>query len=375
MSEADSDIVVTGKPIRRGADEVTIIVDDVELSGWEEVEITLRAEGFPNSFAVAMSIHAPAEAALVSGNACTVLLGNDVVVTGYVDRLVNGGTATTHSIALAGRGKSQDLVDCSAEWPTHQIIQGDALTIARQVALPYGIAVELGEGASAGEQVPQWNLNYGETGAEIIQRVARNAGLLAYEDARGRVLLADVGTTNAASGVVYGKNVQGWQVETSMDGRYSEIVCCLQSMDVLMELAGDDFYHSEPDPNVPRHRQLDIVMETSASDPMAFTIKRARWEAARRAGRAHVVHATVDSWRDEAGTPWTPNTLVNVDVPGSQIGTALVLGEVTFRRTNESGTTAELVLMPRQAFTPEPIVLQPLNTAEFVPAPSPGTAP
>lgn len=350
------------------SDDVTVAVGGQQITGWQEVEVTLRADGFPNSFDVALSSQGQVGSVAHAGAACAVSLGTDVVVTGYVDRDINGGSANGHLLQLVGRGKTCDLVDCSAEWPTHQMVNGDALQIASQIAQAYGITVVLGAGAQAGPQVPQWNLNYGEVGADIIQRVARNAGLLAYEDNLGRVVLGTVGAVSAASGAVYGGNVQAWTVENSMDQRYSEIVCCAEAMDALMELGGDDFFHREPDPNVPRHRQLDLVVETVAADPQQFTIKRAIWEQARRAGRSAVVHVTVDSWRDSGGVLWTPNTLVPVSLPGNRAGSPLILGEVTFRRNSESGTTADLILMPPAAFTPEPIVLQPVNTADIAPA-------
>ncbi len=186
------------------------------------------------------------------------------------------------------------------------------------------------------------------------------------------LLLAKVGTKKAASGIAYGSNVQAWGFERSADGRFSDYVCALTPSDTAIDVIGpgDIFYHRETDPNVKRHRQLDFVLESVASDTMKgeFTISRAQWEASRRAGRATVVTATVDSWRDGAGQLWTPNTLVPVDLPGVPTGD-LVLGEVTFRRSNDSGTTADLVLMPATAFMPEPLVLQPV-AADLVKPPS-----
>jgi prophage tail gpP-like protein len=340
-------------------EELTITAGGVSISGWEEIGVTLRAEGFPNTFDIGMS--APTKDAKLpkAGDPCAVKLGGDLVVTGYVDRVIGAGDASHHAVQLVGRGKTQDLVDCSAEWPSGTI-RGNALSVSKQLASKYGIEVVLGEGASAGPELIPWALNYGETGAEIIQRIARNAGLLAYEDNAGRLVLATLGTTKAASGVKYGVNVQAWSAETSMDGRFSEVVCCLIGTAALEELPGGDFFWVERDPNVPRHRQMDLVLEQQSDDPREFTKKKAIWEVARRAGRGLVVRATVDSWRDEKDKLWTPNTIVPVDVPGADAAD-LALGEVSFRKSNESGTTADLMLMPSYAFAPEPVSLVPVS--------------
>lgn len=348
-------------------DELTLTANGRAIAGWEQVTVTLRAEAFPNSFEVALSTRDPATSADVivrPGDACQVKLGSDVVITGYVDRLSNGGSADGHMLRVIGRGKCQDLVDCSAEWDSGQITGSNALEIAIKLAKPYGIMVRQLDSADPGPAVPQFNLNYGETAADIIQRVARNAGLLAYEDGQGALVLARAGTKKAASGIVYGGNVETWSAELSMDGRYSEIVCTLLGQDVLGDVGdGGFFFDTEKDPNVPRHRRMYMVLE-QAQDAQQFTTRKAKWEVARRAGRATVVSATIDSWRDSDGKLWAPNTLVPVSVPGLPPSLSpLALSEVTFHR-DEGGTHADLVLLPPAAFAPEPISLLPLNLSD-----------
>ena len=364
------DIVVTALTSNNPVDEVTIVIDGQRIAGWEEVEVTLRLEAFPNSFEIAMSALPSAESIAIAGASCQVLIGDDLVISGYIDRDVPGGSASGHTIRLIGRGKTCDLVDCSAEWESGQLINGDAFDIASKLADAYGIAVELGDGAEAGPKVPAVLLNYGETGAEIIQRVARNAGLLAYEDARGRLILGTLGATTTASGVVYGGNVQDWSVENSVDGMFSNYICCSEAMDALQDLPGSDFFDYALDPTVARHRTMYLVLETVADDPQEFTRKKALWEAARRNGRGTAVRATVDSWRDGSGALWGPNMLVPVQLPGLRRAGPLLLSEVTFKRSSETGTVAEMVLMPPPAFLPEPIVLSPVSTADFVNQPA-----
>lgn len=366
----DPDIVVSASKSRRPDDQLTLLVGDKEISGWEGIEVTLLAEGFPPTFSIMLSSNEPVTSEAVvakAGDACSVLLGDDRVITGYVDRDTPAADAESHSITIIGRGKTSDLVDCSAEWPSDQLVQGTALDIATKLALPYSIGVQLGQGADAGPQVPPTPLNYTDTGAGIIQRVAQNAGLLAYETGDGKLTLATLGTVQAASGAKYGENVQAYAVENSMDGRYSDIVCSSLGIATLTDIPGSDFFDVEKDPNVPRHRQLNIVLEQVGGPelPKDFTIRKAKWEVARRAGRASAVRVTVDSWRDSAGTLWTPNTLVPVDVPGMRVADKLLcLSSVTFRKAEGSGTTADLLLMPKEAFLPQPISLVPINASD-----------
>ena len=366
-TDAPEEVTVTATADKHDPNDITLIVGGQELGGWEDVEVTLRVEGFSNSFAV--SVSAKPGLTAKAGDRCVVLMGSDQVIVGYVDRDSESADAESHKISLVGRGMTQDLVDCSAEWDGGQIADSDALQIATKLAQPYGIAVELGEGASAGPKVPQFNVNYSETAAEIIQRVARNAGLVAYEDSKGKLILAGVGTKTAKSGIAYGKNVLAFNVENSVDARFSDYICMYFSVDPFQDIPGSNYFYQVNDLNVKRHRQLDIFVESGAVDIKEFTEKRARWEANRRAGRSNLVRATVDSWRDSAGKLWTPNTLVPVELPRNRAGSPLILTEVTFRRSNEGGTTADLVLMPKEGLSIEPISLQPISAADVEPAP------
>ena len=63
--------------------------------------------------------------------------------------------------------------------------------------------------------------------------------------------------------------------------------------------------------------------------------------------------------RDSAGALYCPNTLVDVLLPALMArGETWIVSEVTYRR-DEGGTACDLVIMPPEAFTPQPILLQP----------------
>lgn len=359
------------------AGELTISVGGAEIAGWETIDVTLRAEGFPPSFEIAMSSKLPIASKTTiakAGDACVVKIGSDTVITGYIDRDTNAADANGHSLTLVGRGKTQDLVDCSAQWDSGQIMSATALDTATKLARPYGITVGLAEGASAGPKAAQLNITFGETSADIIQRLARNAGLLAYEDAKGELKLARVGATKAASGIKFGENVLAYSVTNSMDERYSEMRCVMSPYYTIGDVHGTGGFDSfvidtESDPNVPRPRLLYMVMENIAGDYREFNKLRTKWEVARRAGRAATANASIDSWRDSAGKLWAPNTRIDVDLPGLRHTGDMCISEVHFHRSSERGTVADIFVLPPEAFAPEPISLQPVSTAGLVTGP------
>jgi prophage tail gpP-like protein len=354
------------------AETISIVTAAGSVSGWSGVSVTRGMEHVPNSFEISMTARGEIVGGGVvakAGDDCTVFVGSDKVITGVIDRDTNGGDANSHTLSLAGRGRCRDLVDCSAEWPGGQISGANALEIAQKLAAPYtNLTVSALPGAALGETIPVLLLNYGETAWEIIDRIARSQGLLAYEDVNGNLVMGQVGTTMAASGVIYGQNVQAWSVVNAVDQRYSDYACEGLSTATLGGLGnnGQPYYVSK-DPNIAAHRLLYLVVDQSA---VGYTLceKKADWEMNRRAGRGIVASVTVDSWRDSAGALWAPNTLAPVSLPGfrpiapgSQANAQnLLISSVTYRYGDDGGTVADLVLMPPQAFAIEPIALFPV---------------
>lgn len=315
----------------------------------------------PADFEIGMTERYPGEAdglVVQPGDPCKVLIGDDLIITGYVDQYRPGFSAGAHGIRVAGRGKCCDLVDCSAEWPGSQISGATTLGIAQRLAKPYGITVT----GKAGAGVPQFILMYGETAWEVIERTCRFSALLAIEQPDGNLLLTQVGTKEAGSGFVQGENVEGAEAVFSMDQRYREYWVYGMGANMYADVGSNPMIIKKLiDEGVPRHRRKAIVADSGPEGTQQeFGIKRAIWEANRRAARSRAIRVTVDSWRDGKGKLWEPNTLAPIEIPALKLpAEKWVIGEVTYQR-NDYGTHADVSLMPANAFLPEPVMLVPL---------------
>jgi prophage tail gpP-like protein len=342
-------------------DELILMVGTSSISGWQAVRVTRGIERCPSDFEIALTQRAPNGQIIVKpGDPCLVSLGGDVVITGYVDGHEASFGATQHDLRITGRGKCQDLVDCAAEWKGGQTTGATALEIARKLAEPHAIQVD----AAAPEQdnlplIPRINLILGETAFEIIERVCRFRGLLAYETSDGNLLLAQAGTSKASGGFEEGKNIEAATLSLSMASRFREYRALLQSMDRVGELGGiGNLQYVAYDTGVRPNRKMVIIAEYGDSGAQVCK-QRALWEAARRLGRASHITLTTDSWRDTAGKLWEPNTLVPILLPSLDLPDATwLITEVTYRR-DEAGTHADLTIMPPAAFLPQPVLLIP----------------
>lgn len=340
------------------------------ISGWTSIRVTRGIERCPSDFEVTMTELYPGDVGafvIQPGDYCQVLLGSDLVITGYVDRFAPSIDNGSHAIRVSGRSKCADLVDCDAEWPGGQISGSNVLEIARKLAAPYGVSLTgdasypisvYSDVADLGPIIQQFQLSLGEKAFDIIERVCRFSALLAYDDPQGNLILTRVGKVRAASGFEQGVNAQSASIEYSMDQRYSQVQAYITSVDTFYDLGDSgNLLSTITDPNVPRHRRKVICAESGDS---GFDIlkKRAEWEVVRRSGRSRQLHVTTDGWRDSAGALYVPNTLVPVNFPALKLAPSTwLISEVTYKRDGHSGTTCDLVIMPPEAFSPQPTLL------------------
>jgi prophage tail gpP-like protein len=226
------------------------------------------------------------------------------------------------------------------------------------------------------------NATLQETVFEILEKVARFAGVLLYEDVNGNLLLANVGTSTMASGFTQGVNVQAASAAFTMDERYSEYLPVLMSTNMYGQQGiGGTSFPKVFDQGVPRFRP-EIVVSPQFQQNQSFAETCAQWEATRRWGRANMLRVTCDSWRDKAGTLWAPNAFAPIDIPALQLKTMSapwIIGSIDFIKDADRGTVADLMLMPQQAFSPQPVYLVPNwhnpNDGDQPPAGGGATAP
>lgn len=342
-------------------DTLTLKVDDVTLSGWKDIRVTRGIERMPSDFDLTLTDYYPDEGVQIvpPGASCTVSLGDDLVITGYVDRCQNVLTPRAHDIRVTGRGMCCDLVDCSAWWENNMIKGGDVLGIIRKLASVYGITVSTD--VSDFTTIPDFVINWGESPGQIIDRICRYEGLLYYDLPDGSLFLTRTGSAYAASGAEQGVNIQKAEYTRTMDERFSEYIGLSMSVNTISELSASSGYDTvllatatDPEAEALRNRRhITIVESTLVTTGCAQ--QAVNWEMNRRYGRSMAVSVTVDNWRDSAGALWEPNTYVPVDIPSLGLeGVSWILSEVTFSRSPDTGRTADLLLMPPEAFSVQP---------------------
>ncbi|MFT8897102.1 MAG: phage baseplate assembly protein [Acetobacter sp.] len=348
------------------SDNVVAVIGNQMVTGWTDVTVRVGAEIMPWTADLGITAYQPASGTTLTineGDKAQIYFGTTLMITGYVVMVAEQESADSHSIHVQISSKSMDLVDCAAEFSTYQMNSTNALAIAQRVAQFAGIEVSSIDGAGDTD-IQQFSVILTETAYEVIERLARLAGVLFYDRPDGNVVMSRVGSAHMGSGFTMGQNVENCTRVRSMAGRYSSITAVLQSTALLFTEPNEQDYVGQmeaisstakaTDPGITRNRPMLIPLELGDVG-QTVAKQRVQWEVNRRWGRSRPITLTADSWRDLYGTLWAINTIAPfMDKNGTS--TDYVIGELVFHKGSD-GTRSDVVLMPPEAYQPEPILL------------------
>ncbi|TFL14917.1 hypothetical protein CSC67_06125 [Pusillimonas caeni] len=331
---------------------VVLQLGSEQHQGWQEVRIRMSLEQIADSFELTLTERwsdAGQVRPVTPGLACTVHVGDELVVTGYLDEVLPDYDAESHTIAASGRSKPADLIDCSGE-----DVRLDGLTlmqIAEKLAKPYGI--EVIDTVKATKPFADFALEDGQPIAEALERAAQIRGARIVSDAQGRLVIVHAVQREIATPLVLGGNIRKGSGVFSERDRFNEYI-------VVGQTPGSDTWSGSQaagpkskasDPRVRAPRKTLIVCDTPAD--AADCKARAELEARMRWAKSRGVTYTVGGWRHEQGV-WRPGDLVLVQDAYLGLDERLLVSDVQLVE-GEGGRTAELRVAPPAAFEPVPV--------------------
>lgn len=333
---------------------VWLKVNGVDYGGWKSVSITSGLDRQARDFELGITRRWPGQSdvprAVAPGDSCQVLIGSDLVLTGFVDATPIRYDHASLSVGVRGRSATADLVDCAAinepgQWSGRRLAE-----IIRDLAAPYSVAVVAD--AVTTDVVATHQIDQGETVFESIDRLISTRALLSTDDAQGRLVLTRAGTLKATTALVHGDNILDCDAPLDFKDRYSRYVVKGQSIGDDASFGGAVSVLAEAsDPGVKRRR---VMMKKQTGDATAqYARLEARWEAASRSGKSYKTTYTVQGWRQADGALWLPNMLVHVRDPVVGYDTDMLIGEVTYS-LDDQGTRCRLTVAPPGAWDLKP---------------------
>jgi len=329
---------------------ITMLANGVEYSAWDSISVTAKMTSAARSFDISLSefnIGALADNYWIApGDEVEIYADGVLVLKGYVNKYNTQFTATSHSVKISGRSKSQDSVDSSATHPTGRFENMNLSRIADTLAAKVGNAVTIDV---PDVKIGKFQINQGETVTAAIDRLARAHGMILSGLADGTMLLtrgtdnkrynlhigegvppvlemsADISDTKRFSNYTFKSQLSGWE------NRYGG-----EASGAVAEVA---------DTMVKRFRPMVAVMETSADGQAAGT--RAEWQAGRVAGSNVKVSVTCQGFTFD-GALWEPNKLVYVRSVLAKIDSEMLISECIYSQSAD-GSKTKLKLVPPKA--------------------------
>ncbi|MES2685737.1 MAG: hypothetical protein V4706_02885 [Pseudomonadota bacterium] len=370
-------------------DLVSLEVGGVRYGGWKSIAIKHGIEQLAGTFSLEVTDRWPEQTeawTIQEGASCTVKIGDDVVITGYVDVVRVKASPTEHTISVEGRDKTGDLVDCSAparEWT------GLAFEhIAVELTKPYGIEVEAqletgpggykakkpGKGkapkfkaAGGGGKLPRKAGNSGETVHRLLEKLAKIQGVLLVSDRVGGLTITRAGLNGRTNDMlVLGENLKTISYERSFANLFSEITVKGQAHGATtggsgvlsgaasvkpvatVKRAAAASETTVTNPSIQRYRPLLIMAEDQADAKRCQD--RAEWEAGTREAKSKKLQVSVQGWRQSDGSLWEINTLVRMKCPWVREDEDMLISNLEYNLSLSGGTVCNMTLYSPNAF-------------------------
>ena len=384
-----------GYPAGLPENQVRLIIKGQEYGGWKKINIEAGIERQARSFELEVTDRWPGQptsAAFLSRSirpfdAAQVFIGNDLVLTGFVDATPIQYGGHSLSVTVKGRSKTCDLVDCcppdsggspptsgnglwadvkGKDGKTGKVIKPAAAdagsganvwrnarleTIAAALAAPYGVRV-LSE-IDTGSPIAEHHVQVGETVFESIDRLMRLRHVLSTDNENGDLVFIDVGSAgNASTALVLGQNIREGACELDFKAVMSRYVVKGQragndsdfGVDAN-EAEGDDESEAEFEGGITdtgaqvtaslldaRSKRFRVLVLKQAGHVDSGTCEdRALYERAHRAAKALETTYTVAGWRQLDGSLWLPNLLVRVTDSLIGLDQTMVIAEVHYQ--------------------------------------------
>lgn len=331
-------------------DALKVTIDGRPFRGWKDFSVTRSIDMSSGAFELeSTDLDEPWLLGTVNaGAAIQIEIEGELVLDGFVDQVNVSYDAESAGIALAGRDRVADILDCAAtvDGP-HDYAEVKIEEALGKILTPFDVTLTVD--ADTGAVFKRIAIQPGETVFELVERLCRYRALLPVSDGVGGLILTQPSDHNTGAKLEYGRNIMRGRGALDQRDLFSLYVVKGQAEAETWTTAEESATPEgrAEDALVTRHRPTVIVGEGSGFD--ATLAERAAWQKKVNRGRAARAVYTVHGWRDDLGALWRPNVQVDVDDARMKLHQSMLVATVTFERSNR-GTLTELELARPEAF-------------------------
>jgi prophage tail gpP-like protein len=291
------------------------------------------------------------------GSRIQVLLGDDVVLTGWLDEVQHSTGPGKHDLNLRGRDLAAILVDCSA--PVFTLRQATLAEVVALLAKQFAIKKTRIDAVQS-RTFDRINIEPGDTAWDALQHAAEAAGLWPWFDPDGTLVVGGPDYSAAPVGrVVLGDvllrendlPIAELLESTTLARRFSEVTVLGQSHGTDSQAGTHNITRTAKDPSVSIYRPK-IVIDHEAQTP-AIALTRARKLITDSHLDGYTVHVTVPGHRAPSGAPWQPGQRVDIYAPTHELDCTLFVAARKFVGGRKTATVTQLTLKKDKVWIPD----------------------
>lgn len=331
-----------------------------------ELHIQRALDQIAGTFNFTASVHAADPFPIPRQSPCTVEINGTTILTGYVDVITVEYGATTHTVRIAGRDKTADIVDSKISEKLEFKAPITLDTVIKRTLEDIGATdvkvINKVEGLAPYTKKELVSGKIGMGAFEFIDKYAAKRQVVLTTDGLGNIVVTRASSEN--SGITLRNSLQpGAQNNIKLatatfddSERYNTYKLYAQQNHAADPKSTEHpkvgtYYSAEvTDDKVRPSRKYRAIGE--GSQPSDKLLERAKWEANIREAKSFNYTATMVELGPYSmeGAPYQPNTLVTVIDDFADVEVELLIVRVSQSVTNTEGSITELVMMSREAF-------------------------
>jgi len=342
-----------------------IEVDGVQYADFAAASVVSRLDALSNTFAFEATSEEARPLPFLGGEACSVWVDGEKVLTGSIELVNVSGDKESHKIDIQGMDKTGDLLyssigSISDFRPPMTLKKAIERIISHLGASIFVVDLVSPDSFNSAEDLAA--PEPGQNAFEFIEILARKRQVLLTSDEEGNVVITSshgevVGATLQHRVDDNSNNVLSYAVSYDSTGRFNAYKSMSQLNPTPLVLAGgtgvdaivDQQSKIVVDQQIRAGRQFILVAESMYSS--AEGEKRILWERNVRRARGRVYSATVHGHRNQTGNLWRINEVVLVADEYAGVEASMLVNSVTYGVDEDEGTYTALSLVEKNAYS------------------------
>ena len=345
---------------------INLEVNGIEYTNFTEAGVTLALDTLANDFTFDAALPDGENLNIKGGDACTVIVDGELVLTGYVENITGHYTATGHTIVITGRDKTSDLIDSSID-----VIDDirDSVTLKEIIEK---VIEHIGAGITVVNNVTPAPFNKaediiaplpGDNAFLFVEQYAQKRQVLLTSNAHGDVVITNSQETSGGGAL---QNAINSDTNNIVEASWSYMAGALFNKYInkgQLDPGALDFADAkteyglvsqrgeDEDTAIRVGRQLVTVLATGFSDDQL--LERAKWSKKIRRSRSIAYSCHVPGFKNTANQLWAVNTVVSVFDEFANINQDLLINSVQFLY-GAGGSRTLLTLVPAGSYELQP---------------------